>query len=143
MRLFYRAGRHRAGNEPELLLVGRNKLPPDGGGNTLFANMYRAYETLSDPIKKMLAGLTAQFGTEEWTRVLALGVYLHGLAAERAPILSGRATAEGDASGLLAGEVAEALPAARAERRPRRTAARRAPQWDTAPRSPSRHPRSW
>ena len=23
------------------------ELPPDGGGNTLFANMYRAYETLS------------------------------------------------------------------------------------------------
>ena len=26
------------------------ELPPDGGGNTLFANMYRAYETLSPPI---------------------------------------------------------------------------------------------
>ena len=27
------------------------ELPPDGGGNTLFANMYRAYETLSAPIQ--------------------------------------------------------------------------------------------
>lgn len=35
------------------------EVPPDGGGDTLFANMYRAYETLSDPIKTMLAGLTA------------------------------------------------------------------------------------
>jgi len=34
-------------------------LPPEGGGDTLFANMYRAYETLSQPIKQMLQGLTA------------------------------------------------------------------------------------
>ena len=27
------------------------ELPPDGGGNTLFANMYRAYETLSAPMQ--------------------------------------------------------------------------------------------
>ena len=35
------------------------EVPPDGGGDTLFANMYRAYETLSEPVRKMLAGLTA------------------------------------------------------------------------------------
>ena len=35
------------------------EVPPDGGGDTLFANMYRAYETLSEPIKKMLTGLSA------------------------------------------------------------------------------------
>jgi taurine dioxygenase len=34
-------------------------VPPDGGGDTMFANMYRAYETLSEPIRKMLEGLTA------------------------------------------------------------------------------------
>ena len=33
------------------------ELPPDGGGNTLFANMYRAYETLSAPIQKLCEGL--------------------------------------------------------------------------------------
>ena len=32
---------------------------PEEGGDTLFANMYRAYETLSEPIKKMLTGLSA------------------------------------------------------------------------------------
>jgi taurine dioxygenase len=32
---------------------------PEEGGDTLFANMYRAYETLSPPIKQMLQGLTA------------------------------------------------------------------------------------
>ena len=35
------------------------EVPPDGGGATLFANMYRAYETLSQPMQKMLVGLTA------------------------------------------------------------------------------------
>ena len=32
---------------------------PPFGGDTLFANMYRAYETLSEPIKHLLTGLTA------------------------------------------------------------------------------------
>src|SRR5262249_49722585 len=35
------------------------QVPPDGGGNTLFANMYRAYETLSAPIQRLCEGLTA------------------------------------------------------------------------------------
>jgi taurine dioxygenase len=35
------------------------ELPPDGGGNTLFANMYRAFETLSAPIQKLCEGLVA------------------------------------------------------------------------------------
>lgn len=35
------------------------EVPPDGGGDTLFANMYKAYETLSAPIKSMLDGLAA------------------------------------------------------------------------------------
>lgn len=35
------------------------EVPPDGGGDTMFANMYRAYETLAEPIKTMLVGLTA------------------------------------------------------------------------------------
>ena len=34
-------------------------VPPDGGGDTMFANMYRAYETLSEPMRRMLEGLTA------------------------------------------------------------------------------------
>jgi taurine dioxygenase len=35
------------------------EVPPEGGGDTLFANTYRAYETLSEPIREMLQGLTA------------------------------------------------------------------------------------
>jgi len=34
-------------------------VPPDGGGDTMFANMYLAYATLSEPVRKMLEGLTA------------------------------------------------------------------------------------
>jgi taurine dioxygenase len=36
-----------------------HEVPENGGGDTMFANGYRAYETLSDPIKTLLAGLTA------------------------------------------------------------------------------------
>jgi taurine dioxygenase len=33
--------------------------PPEGGGDTVFANMYLAYETLSEPVKDLVAKLTA------------------------------------------------------------------------------------
>lgn len=35
------------------------EVPPSGGGDTLFANMYEAYDTLSNPIKALLQNLTA------------------------------------------------------------------------------------
>jgi hydroxyethylthiazole kinase-like uncharacterized protein yjeF len=59
-----------------------------------------------DVLTGVLAALTAQFGTEDWLRVLALGVYLHGAAAD---ILA----AEGEPSGVLAHEVAQMIPEAR------------------------------
>jgi alpha-ketoglutarate-dependent taurine dioxygenase len=34
------------------------EVPPDGGGDTMFANMYLAYEMLSEPIRKLIDGLT-------------------------------------------------------------------------------------
>jgi ADP-dependent NAD(P)H-hydrate dehydratase / NAD(P)H-hydrate epimerase len=59
-----------------------------------------------DVLTGVIAALTGQFKTDNWVKVLALGVYLHGLAAEIA--------AEGmDLSGLLAGDVVSALPKAR------------------------------
>ena len=61
-----------------------------------------------DVLTGILAGLTAQFKTSDWLSVLALGVYLHGKAAEIA-------TRNTDESGLLATEVADALPLARRE----------------------------
>ncbi|MDT3670351.1 MAG: TauD/TfdA family dioxygenase [Aromatoleum sp.] len=44
------------------------RLPENGGGDTAFANMYLAYESLSDPLKQLLDGLTAvHSGQEGWT----------------------------------------------------------------------------
>jgi ADP-dependent NAD(P)H-hydrate dehydratase / NAD(P)H-hydrate epimerase len=59
-----------------------------------------------DILTGILAALTGQFKTDDWLRVLTLGVYLHGAAADFA--VSGT-----DPSGLLAGEVAAAVPQAR------------------------------
>ena len=34
-------------------------VPPDGGGDTMFASMYAAYDALSDPMKRYFEGMTA------------------------------------------------------------------------------------
>ena len=59
-----------------------------------------------DVLTGVLAALTAQFGTNDWLRVLALGVFLHGKAADMISQNEG-------SSGVLAHEVAEQVPAAR------------------------------
>jgi len=59
-----------------------------------------------DVLTGLLAALAAQFGTDDWLRVLALGVYLHGIAAD---ILA----RQGEPSGVLAHEVAQTIPEAR------------------------------
>ncbi len=46
---------------------------PGAGGDTLFASMYAAYDTLSEPIKRMLQTLTAQHSIERgWGAALRL-----------------------------------------------------------------------
>ncbi|MGC2464618.1 MAG: NAD(P)H-hydrate dehydratase [Candidatus Acidiferrum sp.] len=59
-----------------------------------------------DVLTGVLSGLTAQFGTEDWLRVLALGVFLHGTAADML-------ARQGEPSGVLAHEVAQFIPEAR------------------------------
>jgi len=59
-----------------------------------------------DVLSGVLAALTAQFGTQDWLRVLSLGVYLHGAAADRERGWVGE-------SGLNASTVAMTVPAAR------------------------------
>jgi hydroxyethylthiazole kinase-like uncharacterized protein yjeF len=59
-----------------------------------------------DVLTGVLAALTGQFKTDDWVRVLALGVYLHGAAAE---VAAGGT----DLSGVVAGDVARAVPKAR------------------------------
>jgi NAD(P)H-hydrate epimerase len=61
-----------------------------------------------DVLTGILAALTGQFGTEDWLRVLALGAWLHGRAAETL-------TEDTDASGIIASDVARAIPYARLE----------------------------
>jgi ADP-dependent NAD(P)H-hydrate dehydratase / NAD(P)H-hydrate epimerase len=58
-----------------------------------------------DVLTGMLAGLTAQFGTSDWVRVLAFGVYLHGLAGDIAYADTGEAP-------LLASDLIYAIPRA-------------------------------
>jgi len=60
-----------------------------------------------DVLTGVLAAMTAQFGTSDWLRVLALGVYLHGSAASVKPYRP-------EDAGLLAAEVADHVPRARA-----------------------------
>jgi hydroxyethylthiazole kinase-like uncharacterized protein yjeF len=58
-----------------------------------------------DVLTGVLAALTAQFGTADWLRILALGVFLHGKAGDADNFLG--------ASGMLAHEVAQGVPGAR------------------------------
>ncbi len=58
-----------------------------------------------DVLTGMLAGLTAQFGVTPWVRVLAFGVYLHGLAGDIAYEGTGEAP-------LMASDLIRALPRA-------------------------------
>jgi hydroxyethylthiazole kinase-like uncharacterized protein yjeF len=58
-----------------------------------------------DVLTGMLAGATAQFGTADWARVLAFGVYLHGLAGDIAYAESGE-------SPLLASDLIREIPRA-------------------------------
>jgi ADP-dependent NAD(P)H-hydrate dehydratase / NAD(P)H-hydrate epimerase len=60
-----------------------------------------------DVLTGLLAGLTAQFGTQDWHRVLTLGVYLHGIAAENS------AQTPELCSGVLAQDVVESIPSSR------------------------------
>ncbi len=59
-----------------------------------------------DVLTGLLAALIAQFGTIDLLRIVALGAYLHGVAAELL-------TPQSDASGITAAEVAHAIPYAR------------------------------
>jgi ADP-dependent NAD(P)H-hydrate dehydratase / NAD(P)H-hydrate epimerase len=57
-----------------------------------------------DVLTGILAGTVSHLGLQHWERALALGVYLHGRAGEESIAQSAEA-------GLLAGEIADTLPA--------------------------------
>jgi len=51
-------------------LLYNHTVPPDGGGDTMFASMYSAYDALSARMKSYLTGLTA---THDGTRAFGSG----------------------------------------------------------------------
>ena len=81
-----------------------------GAGGAVFVNTTGnaglAKGGTGDVLTGLLAALTAQFKTEDWLRVLTLGVYLHGLAADIG-------VTRMDASGLIADDVIALIPEAR------------------------------
>ncbi len=98
------AGRWRA----HVILKGFHTILATPSGNAYInttGNPGMATGGTGDVLTGMLAGLTAQFGVEDWARVLSLGVYLHGLAGDIA------ATRVGEAP-LIASDVIDALPEA-------------------------------
>jgi NAD(P)H-hydrate epimerase len=56
-----------------------------------------------DVLTGILAGLTAQFGVDDWSRVLSFGVYMHGLAGDIAASRVGEAP-------LIASDLIDAIP---------------------------------
>jgi len=45
--------------EPSVIAILQTKVCPEVGGDTLWANMYKAYDELSEPLKDLCEGLTA------------------------------------------------------------------------------------
>jgi len=58
-----------------------------------------------DVLTGILAGLTAQFGVDDWPRVLSFGIYWHGLAGDIAASRVGQAP-------LIASDLVESIPEA-------------------------------
>ena len=93
-----------------VILKGFHTIIASPEGNTFVnttGNAGLAKGGTGDVLTGLLAALTAQFKTEDWPRILALGVYLHGLAADLAVMGM-------DVSGLLADDLIATIPDARA-----------------------------
>ena len=56
--------------EPATISTLHSIIVPEQGGNTIFANMYTAYETLSEEIKQKIDGLQAVFSANSSTKKL-------------------------------------------------------------------------
>jgi ADP-dependent NAD(P)H-hydrate dehydratase / NAD(P)H-hydrate epimerase len=98
------AGRWRA----HVILKGFHTILATPSGNAYFnttGNPGMATGGTGDALTGILAGLTAQFGTGDWPRVLGLGVYLHGLAGDIAASRVGEAP-------LIASDLIDAIPEA-------------------------------
>ncbi|MBZ5659189.1 MAG: NAD(P)H-hydrate dehydratase [Acidobacteriia bacterium] len=98
------AGRWRA----NVILKGFHTILATPSGHTYInttGNPGMATGGTGDVLTGMLAGLTAQFGIEDWPCVLSFGIYLHGLAGDIAASRVGEAP-------LIASDLVEAIPEA-------------------------------
>ncbi len=98
------AGRWRA----HVILKGFHTILATPSGNAYVnttGNPGMATGGTGDALTGILAGLTAQFGVEDWARVLSFGVYLHGLAGDIAAARVGEAP-------LIASDLIDAIPEA-------------------------------
>ena len=98
------AGRWRA----HVILKGFHTILATPSGNAYInttGNPGMATGGTGDVLTGILAGLTAQFGIEDWARVLSFAVYLHGLAGDLAASRVGQAP-------LIASDLIEAIPEA-------------------------------
>jgi NAD(P)H-hydrate epimerase len=98
------AGKWRA----HVILKGFHTILATPSGNAYFnttGNPGMATGGTGDVLTGILAGLTAQFGTADWPRVLGFGIHLHGLAGDIAASRVGEAP-------LIASDLIEAIPEA-------------------------------
>jgi ADP-dependent NAD(P)H-hydrate dehydratase / NAD(P)H-hydrate epimerase len=98
------AGRWRA----HVILKGFHTILATPSGNAYInttGNPGMATGGTGDALTGILAGLTAQFGVDDWSRVLSLGVYLHGFAGDLAASRVGEAP-------LIASDLIDAIPEA-------------------------------
>ncbi len=89
-----------------VVLKGYHTIVATPGGSALInstGNPGMATAGTGDVLTGMLAGLTAQFGTERWEKVLGMGVYLHGLAGDLAAARVGEAP-------MIASDLIAAIP---------------------------------
>jgi NAD(P)H-hydrate epimerase len=98
------AGRWRA----HVILKGFHTILATPSGNAYVnttGNAGMATGGTGDVLTGVLAGLTAQFGIEDWPSVLSFGIYLHGLAGDIAASRVGQTP-------LIASDLIEAIPEA-------------------------------
>jgi len=77
-----------ADSEPPLgSLLYMKEVPPNGGGDTLFASTYAAYDALSPAMKKFLEGLTAIHDGERLRGMNFTRNYLEKLIASEHPVV--------------------------------------------------------
>jgi NAD(P)H-hydrate epimerase len=89
-----------------VILKGQGTIVASPSGDTFIhdsGNPGMATGGTGDVLTGMLAGLTAQFGTQDWARLLGLGVFLHGRAGDFAAARLGQHS-------LLASDLVDHIP---------------------------------